>query len=687
MLVACLLACSAALGGEPDSSRASVTLVPPTYSLTDLGVAQGYVWSGPRALSSDAGYVGLETLAQGKASMYERAALLHLGTFAVFGTLGGVNSEAQGINTSGVLVGSARNASQMEQAFWTSGGIMAKLPGLGGAQSWAYAINDAGLVVGTADDAAGVPRAVSWKAKKISQLGNLGGQSQAFAVNAAGQAVGSARTPNGIDDPVKFAGGHAIDLLGAKSGSGFGGAAYGLNDTGQIVGGSGSNCGNGCTSGAWLWTDGIFGSAMLGLGAGGPSDATSINDHWQIVGTSASAAAGSQSRGYLFTCGQDYDLTGLLDATSTGWTVGAAISITNDGVILADALPPGQTINGHMVLLTPTSAGTCDTTPPTGTVSLDGGALSTTQPTVSVHQDSSDEAPSGVLEWRLSDSPTTDTTGRLIMGESHSAPFNQYSPNPSYPFDITDPAFGGTAVTGTKTIYAQWRDWSGNWSVPLSAQIGYQPTVSVSAPQPVITEGGQLSTTIPITYTWTPSNPSTLNGYTAEQTADGATYTPLTLAQSTQATAAVRVAPGSHDRIAVQGSFTPGGFSGWSASPLYQPQLHQESWTALHPTGTWTQVSSTSFSGGGAKSTSQTGAYEQFTFTGRGVAWVAQTGSGYGSASIYVDGTLVATPSLASTTTNKQIIFSRAWPTSGSHTVKIVDHSGTIDLDAIITLK
>jgi hypothetical protein len=356
-------------------------------------------------------------------------------------------------------------------------------------------------------------------------------------------------------------------------------------------------------------------------------------------------------------------------------------------VILASAFPPGQTTNGHMVLLTPISAGTCDTTPPTGTITLDAGAPSTTQPNVSVHQDSSDDAPSGVLEWRLSNVPTTDTTGKLVMGESHSAPFNQYSPNPSYPFGITDPALGGTSASGTKTIYAQWRDWSGNWSVPISAQIAYQPTVSVSMPQPVITQGSQLSKTIPITYTWTPSSPSTLNGYTAEQTSDGTTYTPLTLATATQVSVNVRVAPNSHDRLAVQGSFTPGGLSGWSASPLYQPQVRQESWTALHPTGTWTQISSTGFSGGGAKATSQIGAYERFTFNGRGVAWVAQTGSAYGSASIYVDGTLATTTSLNSATADQQIIFSNAWSNTGSHTVKIVDLTGTINIDALITLK
>jgi uncharacterized membrane protein len=643
------------------------------------------VWSAPRALSSDGQYVGLETLAQGKASMYERGALWHGGVFTVFGTLGGVNSEAYGVNAGGLLVGAARSSSQMEQAFWTSGGAMSKLPGLGGAESWAFALNDSNLVVGAADDSSGVARAVSWKAKKIARLGDLGGgPSQAFAVNAAGQAVGVARTPTGHDDPVLFTNGRVIDLLG--SGSGVGGAAYGLNTTGQIVGGSGGNCGYRCDQGPWLYTDGIIGSPQLGLG-GATGAATGINDHWQIVGSSASAPAGYQTRGMLFSCGQDYDLTNLLDSAAAGWTVGAAVSITNDGTILADAFPPGQTTNGHMVILYETSPGTCDTTPPTGSITLDSGNTSTTQPTVSVHQDSSDDSPSGVLEWRLSDSATTDISGKLVLGKSFPTPFNQYSPNPSYPFDMTDPAYGGSGLAGAKTVYAQWRDWSGNWSAPTSATITYAPTVSVTTPQPLITQGDQLSKTIPVTYSWSPSSPATLNGYSAEQTGDGTNYTPLALAVPTQGTASLRVAPSSHDRLVVQGSFTPGGLSGWAASPLYQPLLHQETWAALHPSGTWAQVSGTGFNAGGAKQTSTPGAYEQFTFTGRGVAWIAQTTSSYGTAAVYVDGALAGSISLNTTSTDQRIVFSRGWTTSASHTIKIVDQSGTINLDALITLK
>jgi uncharacterized membrane protein len=685
--VAGLIAAGLTASGSPLSSSAAVAQTPPTFSLTDLGIATGYAWSAPRALSSDGAYVGLETLAQGKASMYERAALWHAGAFKVFGTLGGVNSEAQGINTAGVLVGSARDSSQMEQAFWTNGGTMSKLPGLGGAAAWAYGINDSNVVVGSADDSTGVARAVSWKSKKVARLGDLGGgTSQAFAVNAAGQAVGVAETPGGHYDPVLFKGGQAIDLLGSSAGSGVGGTAYAINNTGQIVGGSGSNCNTTCNQGPWLYSDGIIGSPELGLG-GATGLATGINDHWQIVGASASAPAGYQTRGMLFSCGQDYDLTNLLDSAAAGWTVYNAVSITNDGTILAAAFPPGQTTNAHMVILHETDPGTCDTTPPTGSITLDSGAASTTQPTVSVHQDSSDDSPSGVLEWRLSDSATTDSSGKLVLGRSFAAPFNQYSPNPSENFDMTDPANGGTAATGTKTIYAQWRDWSGNWSTPISAPISYQPTVSVSVPQPLITQGAQLSKAIPITYSWSPSSPSTLNGYTAEQTTDGTTYTPVSLATATSSNIGVLVAPSSHDRLAVQGSFTPGGFSAWSSSPLFQPLLHQETWAALHPTGTWTQTSGTGFNGGGARQASQAGASEQFTFSGRGVAWVAQTAITNGTAQVYVDGTLAGTISLNGSNTNQQIVFSRGWNASASHTVKIVDQSGTIDIDAIITLK
>jgi probable HAF family extracellular repeat protein len=65
------------------------------------------------------------------------------------GTLGGAQSQANGINDHGKVVGMAMTASGDSHAFLYSHGRMTDLGTLGGADSGALAINDRGEVVGS----------------------------------------------------------------------------------------------------------------------------------------------------------------------------------------------------------------------------------------------------------------------------------------------------------------------------------------------------------------------------------------------------------------------------------------------------------------------------------------------------------------------------------------------------------
>ena len=67
------------------------------------------------------------------------------------GTLGGISSEATGINDSGQVVGEADTSAGVDQAFLFSNGSMANLDTLGGNFSEAYGINNNGQVVGWAN--------------------------------------------------------------------------------------------------------------------------------------------------------------------------------------------------------------------------------------------------------------------------------------------------------------------------------------------------------------------------------------------------------------------------------------------------------------------------------------------------------------------------------------------------------
>ena len=84
-------------------------------------------------------------------------------------------------------------------------------------------------------------------------------------------------------------------------------------------------------------------------------------------------------------------------------------------------------------------------------------------------------------------------------------------------------------------------------------------------------------------------------------------------------------------------------------------------------------VSSSSASGGSTRYATKSGAWVQFSFTGRAVAVIAPKGASRGSAKVYVDGTYVGTVSAyRSSSQSKIVLFARNWGASGSHKVKLV---------------
>jgi probable HAF family extracellular repeat protein len=175
---------------------------------------------------------------------------------------------ASHVNTLGQVAGSALstsgNPSLGGHAFvWTPATGIRGLGTLGGGTSTAAVLNDAGQVAGSATTEFGPSlrfpvalmrhHAFVWSAAAgMQDLGTLGGRSSdALALNALGQVAGSSDTANGTDlsaDPVPHAffwspsgptAGRMVDL-GTLSGGRSSNAA-GLNDSGQVVGTSGTS--------------------------------------------------------------------------------------------------------------------------------------------------------------------------------------------------------------------------------------------------------------------------------------------------------------------------------------------------------------------------------------------------------------------------------------------------------------
>src|SRR6266513_495462 len=128
------------------------------------------------------------------------------------GTLGGSESLAYAVNTSGQVVGRGHIAGDStSHAFsWTLQGGMIDLGTLGGCCSWAEAINASGQVVGVSSRAGNdANHAFSWTPTGgMIDLGTLGGRDSGFegvffegvpfqALNASGHTVGVSET---VDD-------------------------------------------------------------------------------------------------------------------------------------------------------------------------------------------------------------------------------------------------------------------------------------------------------------------------------------------------------------------------------------------------------------------------------------------------------------------------------------------------------
>jgi subtilisin family serine protease len=186
--------------------------------------------------------------------------------------------------------------------------------------------------------------------------------------------------------------------------------------------------------------------------------------------------------------------------------------------------------------------------------------------------------------------------------------------------------------------------------------------------------GGAIGSTIKTRVRW-PEGTDDLSGvasYALRQSVNGAAWTTVTASttslyadRSLTFSTAYRFRVRAHDRAGNTGAYVDG--------PQVRPKLTQQNGTGVTYSGTWTTVSSSSASGGSTRYATKSGAWVQFSFTGRAVALIAPKGSSRGSAKVYVDGSYVGTTSeYRSSSQSKIVLFARNWGTSGSHKVKLV---------------
>ncbi len=169
--------------------------------------------------------------------------------------------------------------------------------------------------------------------------------------------------------------------------------------------------------------------------------------------------------------------------------------------------------------------------------------------------------------------------------------------------------------------------------------------------------------------------------YRATSTASWSTLTGWTTARSANASLTRGVA---YD---IELTTRDAGANTTSIVVPFRVALHQEGFATYH--GRWRRTAWKSASGGHTRYATRAGSRAKFRITGRSVALVMPKARSNGRARVYVDGTYATTLKLHARSTHaRRIVFQRSWPSTGTHTIKIVV-VGTrghprVDLDAVI---
>lgn len=292
----------------------AVALAAPTYSVNFLPVGFD-----ARALGHDGLVGGRFNTGSGWAG-----ATWSGGSLTRYDGLGitGINA----ISSNGMFTGSLRTAGMThDHAFIYHGGTVDDIGGAPFVDTAGNAINAAGQVAGEWCCNGPYSGAFFYQGGIMSDLGPL--DTTAAAINEAGVAVGGMLPPTTTYHAYKDSGGVLTDL---GTPDGFGSFAYGINNSGDVVGYIWDWFNTG-PSHAFLYTGGV----LLDLGTFGGDRAwfEAINDSGLIVG---SVDAGSGSYGLLYSSGLGLDLNTLVSGAA-GWTITDARAINGAGQILGTA--------------------------------------------------------------------------------------------------------------------------------------------------------------------------------------------------------------------------------------------------------------------------------------------------------------------------------------------------------------
>jgi len=276
-------------------------------------------------------------------------------------------------------------------------------------------------------------------------------------------------------------------------------------------------------------------------------------------------------------------------------------------------------------------------------------------------------APAGTTHIRLSSSSAT-SSGILSKGAT-------YTFASAMNWNLAGTTYGGSTANGTRAVYAQWQDSAGRWSAVRNDTIvldTWRPAMS-RVRHGFLVGSVLAASALPVRLSWSATDATSgVARYQVQRSVDGGGYSWTTSATTLRARTAWATIWRTY-RFRVRAQDRAGNWSAWAYTPSFVAARYQENASAVtYPAGTWTRAAWDQASGGYSAYADDAGATARFRFTGSRVSWVATRAPNRGKADVWVDGAFVRTVDLyAAESRPRLVVFTRSWPTSGTHAVTI----------------
>jgi large repetitive protein len=270
----------------------------------------------------------------------------------------------------------------------------------------------------------------------------------------------------------------------------------------------------------------------------------------------------------------------------------------------------------------------------------------------------------------------------------------------------TNPSHGTVTITGAGTGIAY--NPSGNYhgtdtfTYKLSDGNGGTDTATVlvtvvkDTTKPTVTTPYQqflvqtvASTTTKARITWTGADGgSGLSKYQLQVSVNGGTFTTVTLTHATSTTYDKNLTTGKTYRFRVRATDKEGNTSGYLYTGTFKAVRYSEATSAITYIGSWSVTTTSRAFNGATRHATAPSNRAIYTFTSTDVGWIATRYTSSGKAEILIDGVLITTIDLDTTSTKyRQLVYHKHFSTSGLHTIEIHPvGDGRVDIDGFVVL-